>query len=145
MIETVLGFFFSECVDGLWGREAENTILYQYRKALILASELIRPAVQKKKLPDHPHTRHLQVGSVGLDASSNAFRGTDAFLVDPARGFAGDPRGGAGLGQVGVVSGVDAFSMDGSTSWGIRREPNGQAIPSANEVHFTLSNGVAVS
>ena len=54
MIESVSGIFVFKCVDGLWGREAENAILYLYRKALILASELIRPprgggAGRKKK------------------------------------------------------------------------------------------------
>ena len=44
MFESVAEIFVFECVDGLWGRKAENAILYLYRKALILASELIRPA-----------------------------------------------------------------------------------------------------
>ena len=37
-----LGVFVFKFVDALWGREAENAILYLYRKALVLASELIR-------------------------------------------------------------------------------------------------------
>ena len=37
--------YHSQCVDGLWGREAENNNLYLSRKALILASELIRPRI----------------------------------------------------------------------------------------------------
>ena len=47
MFESVSGIFVFECVVGLWGREAENAILYLYRKALVLASEQIRP-------PPHP-------------------------------------------------------------------------------------------
>ena len=43
MIESVSGIFVFKCVVGLWVREAKNAILYLYRKALILASELIRP------------------------------------------------------------------------------------------------------
>ena len=45
MLESASGIFVFKCVVGLWGREAENAILYLYRKALILASELIRPEV----------------------------------------------------------------------------------------------------
>ena len=43
VFESVSGIFVFKCVDGLWGREAENAALYLYTKALILASELIRP------------------------------------------------------------------------------------------------------
>ena len=43
MSGTVWGFFVFKCVDGLWVREANNAILYLYRKALYLASKLIRP------------------------------------------------------------------------------------------------------
>ena len=42
MIGSVSGIFVFKCVDGLWEREAMDAILYQYRKALVLASELIR-------------------------------------------------------------------------------------------------------
>ena len=38
-----LGIFVFKLVDALWGREVENAALYLYRKALVLASELIRP------------------------------------------------------------------------------------------------------
>ena len=38
------------CVVGLWGRGAENAILYIYIKALILASELIRPGAKEHHL-----------------------------------------------------------------------------------------------
>ena len=36
--------FVLEGVDGLWGREAENAILYLYTEAHILASELRSPS-----------------------------------------------------------------------------------------------------
>ena len=39
----VSGIFVFKCLGGLWGREAENATPYQYRQALILDSELIRP------------------------------------------------------------------------------------------------------
>ena len=39
----VSGIIVFKRLGGLWGREAENAILYLYRKALILASELVRP------------------------------------------------------------------------------------------------------
>ena len=45
MIESASGKFVFECVDGLWGREDEGVALYPYTKALILASELIRPGL----------------------------------------------------------------------------------------------------
>ena len=41
----VSGIYVFKCVGGLWGREAENAIIYLYRKALILASELISPSL----------------------------------------------------------------------------------------------------
>ena len=43
MVVSASGIFVFKCADGLWGRGAENAILHLYRKALILASELIRP------------------------------------------------------------------------------------------------------
>ena len=43
MSESVSGNFAFKCVDGLWEREAKNVILYLYKKALILDSEVIRP------------------------------------------------------------------------------------------------------
>ena len=43
MIEFASGIFVLECVVGLWGRDVENAILYLYRKAPFLASELTRP------------------------------------------------------------------------------------------------------
>ena len=43
MIESASGIFVFKCIGGLWGREAENAILYLNRKAPFLASELIRP------------------------------------------------------------------------------------------------------
>ena len=43
MIDYVSGIFVLECVDDLWGREAEDAAVYLHRTALILASELIRP------------------------------------------------------------------------------------------------------
>ena len=49
MFESVSGIFVFKCVVGLWGREAKNAILYLYRKALILASELIRPDVKSRR------------------------------------------------------------------------------------------------
>ena len=45
MCGSVSGIYVFKFVGGLWGRGAENAIPYLYRKALILASELIRPAV----------------------------------------------------------------------------------------------------
>ena len=41
--KSVSGIFVFKCVVGLWVRKAKNDILYLYRKALILASELNRP------------------------------------------------------------------------------------------------------
>ena len=41
------GNFAFECADGMWGREAEDSILCLNIKALILASELIRPLISK--------------------------------------------------------------------------------------------------
>ena len=43
MIESALGIFVLNFVNGLWGREAENAVLYLYRKALILALQLKHP------------------------------------------------------------------------------------------------------
>ena len=45
-----LVIFVFKSVGALWGREAENAALYLYRKAQILASEVIRPP------PGHPKT-----------------------------------------------------------------------------------------
>ena len=43
MFESFSGIFVFKCVDGVWGREAEHATVYPDRKALFLASELIRP------------------------------------------------------------------------------------------------------
>ena len=43
VLESVSGIFVLYCAGGLWGRRDENAILCLYRKAQILASELIRP------------------------------------------------------------------------------------------------------
>ena len=56
MIESVSGIFVFKCVVGLWVREAKNAILYLYRKALILASELIRPPVPNALSTTEGHT-----------------------------------------------------------------------------------------
>ena len=49
--------FALEYQNCLWGQEAENTGLYLYRTALILASELIRPAAAARALS--PRTKHF--------------------------------------------------------------------------------------
>ena len=57
------GNFDFKCGDGLWGRGAENAPLYLYRKAIILASELISPLVT------NPYLKHKR-GFCGMGAFS---------------------------------------------------------------------------
>ena len=71
MIESVSGIFVFKCVVGLWVREAKNAILYLYRKALILASELSRPvaALASAAALDNELTRTYKIPN---DTKANA-------------------------------------------------------------------------
>ena len=63
MCKSVSEIFGFKCAGGLWGREEKNVALYLYRKALVLASELI-PVTKKTQEPGG----FLSNGGAGLPA-----------------------------------------------------------------------------
>ena len=88
MIEFVSGVFVFKCIEGLWGREAENALLYLYRKAPILASELIRPPRPRRGASKHRRGA-LRAESGGVSRSSLArfgFRAESYGVSGPGPG-----------------------------------------------------------
>ena len=63
MIESVSDIFVFRCVDGFWGREAENAVLYLHRIAPILALELINPLTPPPPAP-RLHLTHPDLNRV---------------------------------------------------------------------------------
>ena len=65
------GYFVFKFADGLCGRGAQNSIPYLYRKALILALELIRPygttgAYSRLLISTKTQTGEAEIGSLAV-------------------------------------------------------------------------------
>ena len=86
MTEYSSGNFVLEFLDGLWERETENAILYLYRKALILASELMRPhaAVLAQRLELVRVVLHPEHGGAGRP--QNEIPAPSRFVGHPSPG-----------------------------------------------------------